>query len=674
MSFVNGLFLAGLAGAVLPILIHIFTRDRIQKVAFSTFRFFVKSAGHVLRKKRVEEAILLAMRVIACALLALAFARPYFQSAADASGVVEAERARVLLVDLSASMEPQAELLREHAVAALDELSSATDAAALITFTGHPEVVQPFTREFAGIRSQLNDLEVGSGGTNYVEALRRANAICGTARARVKEVVLITDMQRAGWRTFRGGWRFSPGVKLIIKPLLPAANKGNLAIQDADIPHTMVVDKEPRALAVRLANFSDKERRDVKVSLTLADKEVDKRVVHLKAGHRVEARFRRVFDKPGDHTGRITVESKDSRPLDNVLHFNVRVSPKIKVLVLNGRPDRDPMKDAAFFLSAALAPIEDGPFDLSVVQANKATAESLTETQVAILSNVSRVSSPVRKALSDLLQRGGGILHLPGDQVKAETFNNQFSALAPCSLRRPVMVQTSRGEQDQASLTRVDYNHSIFEIFLRPHHGDLSTPKFRRFWEVTDSQLARVLARFDAGHPAFLEKDIGTGVAMLFVSPVSMEWNNLPLRAIFLPWLHQTVRYLAIRTERHTAFRVGEHLPAEEGQSIKDPEGESSPGADYIARMPGLHPLLAKDGSTVTVYAVNCDPQEADPETIKPEEVQAAVAAASDDAFANTGESVEQEKRDGSIWWYVVLAISMLLVGELFLGNRVVRN
>ena len=66
MGFLNSVFLIGLLAAGVPILIHLLTRDRVQRVAFSTLRFFANVSRSVLRRKRFREAILLAMRRWPC--------------------------------------------------------------------------------------------------------------------------------------------------------------------------------------------------------------------------------------------------------------------------------------------------------------------------------------------------------------------------------------------------------------------------------------------------------------------------------------------------------------------------------------------------------------------------------------------------------------------------------
>src|ERR1035437_9720833 len=130
MSFVNPLFMVGTLAALVPVLIHLLTRDRIRRVEFSTLRFFAKNSQRVLRRKRYQEIILLAMRMLICTLLAVAFARPFFGGKADEAraGV---GTARVIVADVSGSMNRGgcAEKLKAACEKAVGELSEGSDAA-----------------------------------------------------------------------------------------------------------------------------------------------------------------------------------------------------------------------------------------------------------------------------------------------------------------------------------------------------------------------------------------------------------------------------------------------------------------------------------------------------------------------------------------------------------------
>ena len=76
MRFVNPIFLAAMAAIALPAIIHLLTRDRVRRVAFSTLRFFAGASHRILRRRRWREVLLLGMRMGACGLAAIAFARP----------------------------------------------------------------------------------------------------------------------------------------------------------------------------------------------------------------------------------------------------------------------------------------------------------------------------------------------------------------------------------------------------------------------------------------------------------------------------------------------------------------------------------------------------------------------------------------------------------------------
>ena len=687
MSFLNPYFLAGLAAAALPVLIHLLTRDRVRREAFSTLRFFQKASRRVLRRKRLREMILLAMRVAACALVAVAFARPLLEAVrAAAPGLVEAKRARVILLDTSASMARAgaAEAARREVEGALAGLAPGADAAALITFDDAPRLDVPLAGGIDAVRAAARAAAPGRGGTDLVEALRKADAVLRGASAPSREIVLISDLQRAGWRGFRGDWRLGPGVRLVVRPVAPS-RADDLAIIEADVPGSVALDGLARTVAVRVANFSDREQGEVEVRFAIGDKPVDSRKVRIRAGESVPVRFRHVFASPGDNPGTVTVVGDDAMPEDNVFCFNARVIPRIRVTLLAGGPAASgaavassPASDPAFFLETALAPAPESPFVVRRVEAARAAPADVQGAQVVILADVREVPAEVAAALEAHLARGGGVWFLPGGSVDADVFGRVFARVAPCKLRNVYRPPSRPGETPGLALAKVDFEHPVFEVFQHPHYGDLAAPRFRQFWEVGDSQLCRVPARFEDGKPAVLEREVGAGLTMMLTSPTDLKWNTFPLRAVFLPYLHQTVRYLAVRSEKPTLFRVGDVLPVPEGWTLTDPAGRARPAGDAVAAAPG--PYVARDaaGTETLRFAVNLDPAEADPAAIRPEELTAAVSVPEDAAAAQGLRDVtdgrDRPKDDRGLWWYVVAAVVLLSVAELFVANRTQRH
>src|SRR5207302_8409599 len=76
MSFLNPIMLAGLAAISVPIIIHLLNRRKFQKVVWAAMRFLKISVEQNQRRMRIEDMILLALRCLLLALLALALARP----------------------------------------------------------------------------------------------------------------------------------------------------------------------------------------------------------------------------------------------------------------------------------------------------------------------------------------------------------------------------------------------------------------------------------------------------------------------------------------------------------------------------------------------------------------------------------------------------------------------
>src|SRR5215468_7191785 len=99
MTFLNPLYLLGLAAAAIPIVIHLLTRKRPRRIPFSSVAFLREVNVAQLRRFRLR-----ALRVLAIALLALALSRPALKGSLGGAEGSDAASSVVLLIDRSASM------------------------------------------------------------------------------------------------------------------------------------------------------------------------------------------------------------------------------------------------------------------------------------------------------------------------------------------------------------------------------------------------------------------------------------------------------------------------------------------------------------------------------------------------------------------------------------------
>ena len=104
-------------------------------------------------------------------------------------------------------------------------------------------------------------------------------------------------------------------------------------------------------------------------------------------------------------------------------------------------------------------------------------------------------------------------------------------------------VDRTRG--DAARVGALEYSHPIFEPFRAPRSGDFSAVPVYGYRSLTAAPNTQVLARFDAGAPALVERRVGNGRVLLWATTLDVSWSDLPRKSVFLPFVHQAVRHLA---------------------------------------------------------------------------------------------------------------------------------
>ncbi|MCH8913121.1 MAG: BatA domain-containing protein, partial [Planctomycetes bacterium] len=104
VPFINPAFLwVGMGLALIPIVIYILNRRRYRTVAWAAMRFLLAANRKTMRRTRLEQLLLMALRITLLVLLGLAMGRPFLQS--GAAPAVFAERTHhIFVLDDSFSM------------------------------------------------------------------------------------------------------------------------------------------------------------------------------------------------------------------------------------------------------------------------------------------------------------------------------------------------------------------------------------------------------------------------------------------------------------------------------------------------------------------------------------------------------------------------------------------
>ncbi|MDD9896948.1 MAG: BatA domain-containing protein, partial [Gammaproteobacteria bacterium] len=548
MVFLTPLFLVGLLAALIPIAIHLIRREKPPKIMFSTIRFLKKTSKKLVLFQHLQQILLLLLRSAVIALLVMAFARPLINQ--SVARLLDADpQSAVILLDLSMSMqyEETFDAAKQQALDILDGMT-AGDEVALVGFSDSAQLVRELTTDLDSIRSAIDEIpQAGFGATRYMPNLRLADQMLEESRFENRAVYLISDFQDVAMQSAEEGWKLAPGVAFTGVDV-GAEESSNLVLTDVRSPEQLLEDAAEQQILARVRTTGTLYLDAGEVSLSIDGQMVDRQPVNLDDRSEEVITFSTVFESEGTHIGEVRVEG-DNFDVDNSYFFTVEVLPKIRVLVVNGESSDNWFDDEGHWFGLAVSSGEESPFELETIEPGEVSAAALRQSDVAVLLNVGGLSSNQAAAITDYVESGGALLVAPGDRVEPALFNQQFEAIAPAVLEN----QDTNGD-DYLVIADFDRRHPI----LRPLDSDWSA-RFEGHWRLLPNADADVLMQFDNTEPALVEREVGEGKVILFASTMDLEWNNLPLQGLFLPFVHETLRHLVQPASTQRSFQVGDN-------------------------------------------------------------------------------------------------------------------
>ena len=530
MAFLAPLFLLGLGALAVPVIIHMIQRERKEVVEFPSLMFVRKIPFHSFRRQRIRHWLLLLLRCAALILLVAAFARPFIE-APTAVAVTSGAREVVILLDRSYSMAyaDRWELARAAAAETIDGLG-ADDRATLILFDTGAQVGPRSMSDRAALQVLVDSAELGAGATRYGPALKLAEGIFEDSSLPRLEAVLISDFQQAGLDS-ASGIRFPAGT--VVTPIAVGDDeRANVSVAGVLFQREYFSGRERVAVAARVTNRGEQPVAGLDVTLELDGREVETLVTDLPASGSSTVDYAAVTlgDAPATGTVRIT---GDALPTDDVFHFVITPGQVVRVLLV-GHERAD--QEAGLYLLRALGIGSSPSFDVATTTSGSFGAADLNGRQVVILNDTPPPAGAALTALQDFVEGGGGLLVASGERSAWPA----DAGLLPGVLGTPI-DRSGRG----GAIGFVDYSHAVFELFGAPRSGDVTTARFFRYRPIEPATEAQVLARYDDGNPALLQRRAGSGTVLLWASTLDSFWNDLALKPVYLPFVHRMVQYLA---------------------------------------------------------------------------------------------------------------------------------
>jgi hypothetical protein len=677
MTFLNPLLLFGLAAAAIPLVIHLLTRRRPKRTEFSSVEFLREVRLAEMRRFRLREWLLLLLRILAVACLALALARPALRgSLLPGKGSTTA----LLLVDKSLSMgtlESGGTLFEQARTRSLEVLDAleAEDQVQVLFFddgvrTAFPEPVEDHGRA----RAALQGAETGGGATDIEAALSAAVEQLSATNTLNRELYVFTDWQRAGAAGEVPGRELPTGLRVHFLELT-----GNSAPPNRTLSHVRYRPGEPPSIDVRVRSFGEGGEpaagEGVPEFPVTAQAQVEPgRWVEVGRGF-LPARSRGgglVILREKVELGGHAELAGDALPADDRRAFVAGQAGAVRTgLVSEGRA-----------LSLVLdTGAEAGGIVLRRFEPSQVAPGGLAGVDVLVLDDIKTLSEGSLQAVVDFVRAGGGLALVLGPNTDPAYLNGRlFPALGDLRIEGDAPRRAQGGGW---SMRRAAVGHPAFAGFTPGVGEALSQAEFVAAWDLDPGSEGRVLARFANDLPAVVELER----CLIFTSDVGGEWSDFLLSGTFLPFWLQALTNLAHGQATELAYgeRLDVPVPAGEGQavwSLRTPSGRELPvqvrlagGAPRLLSPPldelGLFTLVAS-GRVVRAVAVTPILAESDLARLTQEEIAGRWEELTPRLVAagTPAEKVVREGRYGRELWREFLLLALLfLFGEMVLAR-----
>jgi Mg-chelatase subunit ChlD len=683
MGFVTPFILAGLAALAIPVLIHLIQRERKRVVEFPSLMFLRRIPYQSVRRRRIRDWALLAMRLAALALIVMAFARPFFKRDSLAAATQQGAREAVILVDTSYSMEygdrwPRARAAARDAINGL----GAGDQASLVFFSSGAEVAVRSSGDRGRLDAALATAATGPGATRFAPALKLAASLLAESALPRREIVLISDFQRRGWEQTPGRDDVKLPERTTLTPVNVASGPtSNLAVTPVSLQRSRFENHDRIAVTAGLVNHGDKAASGVSVSLEIDGQSIQSLPANVTPGGSSSVTFAPFTVASRNMRGTIRLPD-DGLKRDNVFHFVVSPSQPVRVFVIA----RAGAERQSLYLARALAIGEAPRVELVTRTPASFSDADARQAGVVILNDV-QTPDDLGDRLARFVREGGGLLIAAGPQA---TWPARLADVVPATPGALV----DRTTTTPSRLGALEYSHPVFELFRAPRSGDFSAARFYGY-RATGQATGQVLARFDDGTPALLERKTGAGRVLMWTSSLDLDWSDMPVKPVFLPFVHTLMKYLADYAEAPASLTVGQVIPAP--RTVAARTGSANRGGTIAIAPSGARVSVeTEDGAlvldeqgfydvrtqgagadTATALAANVELSESDLSPLDPRELVAAVAGRAPGEIAGLGSprpSDDAQAQAQRLWWYLLVAGGLLLAGETLLSNRLSQN
>jgi hypothetical protein len=703
MSVLAWMFGLGLLAAAFPLLFHLIRRTPKGQVKFSSLMFLRPSPPSLTRRSRLENLMLLAIRIGAIALIAAAFMRPFFRDNVNLTMDDLPGQKIAIMLDTSASMKrgdlwPQA----IDRASKIIEKTSQKDEVAVYTFDSQLQMRKSFGRKLSGgdFRSQyqLVDVEPTWSPSDLGGCLiRLANELeqaddeisedsqseAGSSTNTKLQMLVVSDMQAGSSITALQNYQWPDRIKVDFEQVsLKDQSNASVELLPAD-------ESDPNSIRenVLVRNATDSSGEEFKVvwaneTLSATDKP-DKETIRPVTFY-VPPGMSKILPVPRGTTSEAIqsdnlVLTGDDFTFDNQYFTVPPIQEKLSVVYLGNESADDP-NEMLFYLQRAM--METPTRSISVLPFTGAARFSTSDGIAPELIVITRaVDAAEQNAVDSLLENGATLLVVLSDESTIESTTKWTGVDSSANF-------TAEADQDDyAMLGQIKYSHPIFQPFAGPRFNDFTQIRFWKTLEVkTLPDSFEAIAKFENDSPAVWHREFPESKSHVYVMATGWqpEVSQLALSSKFLPLMNRILE-LAVRTPQVVdsctidgpiQIPTGYDLVSFAGNSPTEIDPELSLKSQIT--IPGIYEFSSSTDATQPRIriAANVNSSESNTDTMPLDQITAFDVQVGMHSEAETEIANQRKLRDldfesrQKLWKWLIIGAIALVIAESWLAGR----